>query len=275
MYNNGMDFQKIIIYTDMDGTVLTDWNLGPVVPPRNLAAIKRFMEKGGTFSVASGRQHLDILPYFKEVVPNAPLVQGNGTSAYDCRTGRIVYRKPLSRQYKEESIAFCRENPWVWGCCGTVDTVMQINFGDSRDKVTKALTEYRIDTDTFLNEEFTKIVYVVEDPADIPRLREATDRFATAGDMMQTLSSPVFLECYEKQAGKDHGIKLAMELTGLADKTLVCIGDFYNDVPMLKVADIAACPANAPDDIKAMCQIVTCNNNEGALADLIEALERL
>ena len=270
-----MDFQNIIIYTDMDGTVLTDWNLGPVVPPRNLAAIKRFMEKGGTFSVASGRQYLDILPFFEDLVPNAPLVQGNGTSAYDCLNKRIVYRKPLSQRYKEESIALCRENPWVWGCCGTTDTVMQINFGDSRDAVTKALTEYRIDPDNFLNEEYTKIVYVVDDPADIPRLRQLTDRFETAGEMMQTLSSPVFLECYDKRAGKDNGIKLAMELTGLTGKTLVCIGDFYNDVPMLKVADIAACPANAPDDIKAMCQIVTCSNNEGALADLIEALEKL
>ena len=275
MYNRTMDFQNIIIYTDMDGTVLTDWDLGPVVPPRNLAAIKRFIEKGGTFSAASGRQYLDILPYFQGIVPNAPLVQGNGTSAYDCLKERVIYKIPLSREYKEESMAFCRNNPWVWGCCGTVDTVMQINFGDDRDKTTKALTEYRIDVDTFLNEEFTKIVYVVEDPAHIARLREATDRFATADRMQQTLSSPVFLECYDKQAGKGVGIRKAMELTGIQDKKLVCIGDFYNDVPMLKVADIAACPANAPDEIKAMCQIVTCSNNEGALADLIEALEKM
>ena len=74
----------------------------------------------------------------------------------------------------------------------------------------------------------------------------------------------------------------------MTDKTLVCIGDFYNDVSMLEIADIAACPDNAPDDIKAMCQIVqnnipdkqdrkivTCNNNEGALADLIEILEKM
>lgn len=275
MYNESMDFQNIIIYTDMDGTVLTDWNLGPVVPPRNLEAIKRFMEKGGTFSAASGRQYLDILPYFQGIVPNAPLVQGNGTSAYDCLEKRVIYKIPLSREYKEESMAFCRDNPWVWGCCGTVDTVMQINFGDDRDKTTKALTELRIDVDTFLNEEFTKIVYVVEDPAQISRLREATDRFATADRMQQTASSPVFLECYDKQAGKGVGIRKAMELAGIRNKTLVCIGDFYNDVPMLEVADIAACPANAPDDIKAMCQIVTCGNNEGALADLIEALEKL
>ena len=270
-----MDFQNIIIYTDMDGTVLTDWSLGPVVPQRSMASIKRFMEKGGTFSIASGRQHLDILPFFKGLIPNAPLVQGNGTSLYDCQKEQTIYKIPLSREYKEESMAFCRENPWVWGCCGTVDTVMQINFGDSRDSVTKALTDYRIDVDTFLNEEFTKIVYVVEDPAHISRLRQATDHFASAPYMQQTLSAPIFLECYDKRAGKDSGVRKAVELAGMQDKTLVCIGDFYNDEAMLRIADIAACPANAPDDIKALCQIVTCYNNDGALADLIEALEKL
>ena len=270
-----MDFQNIIIYTDMDGTVLTDWSLGPVVPQRSMASIKRFMEKGGTFSIASGRQHLDILPFFKGLIPNAPLVQGNGTSLYDCQKEQTIYKIPLSREYKEESMAFCRENPWVWGCCGTVDTVMQINFGDSRDSVTKALTDYRIDVDTFLNEEFTKIVYVVEDPAHISRLRQATDHFASAPYMQQTLSAPIFLECYDKRAGKGSGVRKAVELAGMQDKTLVCIGDFYNDEAMLRIADIAACPANAPDDIKALCQIVTCHNNDGALADLIEALEKL
>lgn len=270
-----MDFQNIIIYTDMDGTVLTDWSLGPVVPHRSMESIKRFMEKGGTFSIASGRQHLDILPFFKGLVPNAPLVQGNGTSLYDCQKQQVVYSLPLSRKYKEESIKLCLENDWVWPVTGTAHTVMQIQMGDFRDDRNRSITGDSISIAEYLNGEYTKIVYVVADPAQIPRLQALTDAFETAGQMQQTLSSPVFLECYDKRAGKGVGVRLAMEMAGMQDKTLVCIGDFYNDVPMLKVADIAACPANAPEDIKNLCQIVTCGNNDGALADLIEALEKM
>lgn len=270
-----MDFRNIIIYTDMDGTVLTDWNLGPVVPQRNMASIRRFMEKGGTFSIASGRQHLDILPYFKDIVPNAPLVQGNGTSLYDCMNRKVLYSLPLSREYKEESIKMCRENSWIWPVTGNVDTVMQIQMGDSRDYTNQSITNEQITIEEYLQGEYSKIVYVVEDPAEIPKLQTLTDAFHTAPQMQQTLSSPIYLECYDKRAGKDSGTRLAMELTGMTDKTLVCIGDFYNDEAMLRIADIAACPANAPDDIKAICKIVTCCNNDGALADLIEALEKM
>jgi len=270
-----MDFKNIIIYTDMDGTVLTDWDRGPVVPQRNMAAIKRFMEEGGTFSVASGRQHLDILPYFGDLVPNAPLVQGNGTSLYDCMQRKCIYSLPLSRRYKEEAIAMCRENPWVWPVVGNTDTVMQVYFGDERDDKNHSITGDHITEEEFLRDEYSKVVYVVEKPADIEPLKELTAAFETAPTMQQTLSSPIFLECYDKNAGKDTGVRLAMKLSGNTNKTLVCIGDFYNDVSMLRIADIAACPSNAPDDIKAMCRIVTCSNNDGALADLIDALEKL
>jgi Cof subfamily protein (haloacid dehalogenase superfamily) len=270
-----MDFRNIIIYTDMDGTVLTDWNLGPVVPPRSMASIKRFIEKGGTFSIASGRQHLDILPFFQGLVPNAPLVQGNGTSLYDCQTEQVIFNLPLSRKYKEECIALCRANDWVWPVTGNAHTVMQVSMEDSRDEKNHSITGDSISIEEYLNGDYCKIVYVVESPDKIPALQALTKAFTTADQMQQTLSCPVFLECYSRQAGKGEGIRRAMEIAGMTDKTLVCIGDFYNDVSMLEIADIAACPDNAPDDIKAMCKIVTCNNNEGALADLIEILEKM
>lgn len=270
-----MDFQNIVIYTDMDGTVLTDWDRGPVVPERNLAQIKRFMEKGGTFSIASGRQHSDILPFFNELIPNAPLVQGNGTSLYDCSQQEILYKELLPRAYKEECIHLCREHKWIWLAVGNVHTVMQVNFGDERDSKQKALTSYRISTEEFINGEYTKLVYVVEDPAHIDRIRELTAQFKTAPDIQQTMSSPIFLECYDNRASKANGVRKAMELAGIESKVLVCIGDYYNDEAMLRISDIPACPANAPDDIKAICKIITCNNNEGALADLIERLEQM
>ena len=270
-----MDFQNIVIYTDMDGTVLTDWDLGPVVPQHSLASIKRFMEKGGTFAIASGRQHLDILPFFKGLTPNAPLVQGNGTSLYDCQKEQVIYVLPLSREYKEEAVQMCREHSWIWPITGTAHTVMQVSMGDHRDQMNRSITGDSISIEEFLEGEYTKIVYVAENSEDIPRIEELTRGFRTASTMQNTLSSPIFLECYDIRAGKGAGIRLALEMAGLQDKTLVCIGDYYNDVPMLKVADIAACPANAPEDIKAMCRIVTCGNNEGALADLIHILEGL
>lgn len=270
-----MELKNILIYSDMDGTMLTDWDRGPVVPERNLAAITRFMNEGGSFSIASGRQHTDILGFFPGFEFNAPIVQGNGASLYDCQKKTVFARLPLSRQYKEESIAFARANPWVWVVAADTRTVMQINMGDDRDRVTRALKENRISIEEYLTGEYVKIVYVVADPADMPRLRELTAHFTCAPEISASMSSPVFLETFDCRASKALGIQKARDYANLNHKTLVCVGDYYNDKEMLELADIAVCPSNAPEDLKALAHIITCNNNEGALADLIEALERM
>ena len=72
------NYGKVIIMTDLDGTLLTDWSLGPVVPKRNLESITEFVKEGGNFSIASGRQYRDALSFFPQHFCNAPSVQNNG-----------------------------------------------------------------------------------------------------------------------------------------------------------------------------------------------------
>ena len=60
---------------------------------------------------------------------------------------------------------------------------------------------------------------------------------------------------------------------GWQDKTLVAIGDFYNDLEMIKDADIGVAVAAAPDQVKAVADLVVCDVHQGAMAQLIHHLE--
>ena len=51
------------------------------------------------------------------------------------------------------------------------------------------------------------------------------------------------------------------------------IGDYYNDIYMLKAADISACPSESPEDIKESVDFVGCACRDGAVADFIEYLK--
>ena len=46
-----------------------------------------------------------------------------------------------------------------------------------------------------------------------------------------------------------------------------------DDIPMLKAADVATCPANAMEEVKELCDLVLCPCDEGVIADVIEAIE--
>ena len=60
---------------------------------------------------------------------------------------------------------------------------------------------------------------------------------------------------------------------GFDNVKVYCIGDYENDIDMLKNADKAFCPSNAIDEVKSLCQHILCDHDEGALADMIELIE--
>jgi len=77
-----------------------------------------------------------------------------------------------------------------------------------------------------------------------------------------------------------HGITKAQGLKKLIDRhfdknmTLICVGDYDNDIEMLKLADMAVCPSNANDNVKAICDRCLCSNDEGVIGDLVDMLDR-
>ena len=76
-----MKADELIIYADMDGTALSDWSRGPIVPEENLRALESFVAQGGLFSIASGRQYPEIMD-FPGGLSCAPVVCGNGAIVY-------------------------------------------------------------------------------------------------------------------------------------------------------------------------------------------------
>ena len=55
--------------------------------------------------------------------------------------------------------------------------------------------------------------------------------------------------------------------------TCVAIGDYENDIPMLKAADIAVCVGDGSKEVKEKADLIVANAKEGAVADLIRILE--
>ena len=63
------------------------------------------------------------------------------------------------------------------------------------------------------------------------------------------------------------------EMLGVARENIYCAGDNENDLPMLRVAAEAFAPNNAIGSVLA-CSTVVCHCGEGAIADIIEILDK-
>lgn len=273
-------FENIYIASDIDGTFLWDC---AYVNPKNMAAVKYFTENGGHFAFSTGRNRFDterVLPAWRELC-NMPCIFCNGSMLYDPRTGKTIdpiYIEPEDKA--AEVFRFVRNN--FSSVAGTRATTPRgFLFAEDDTLVLRRFTEngnvYVSDVvplEKIDGRELFKIV-VETTPEYREKIFEAMH--AHFGDIFElTYSAPTLVEVQPKGVSKASAIdamrKKAREVN--PEAKFYCIGDYNNDYKMLLAADVAVCPENACESIKAVADIEVCHCADGALADLIERIEK-
>ncbi len=271
-----MKANETIIFSDMDGTLLTDWSKGPYIPEANLEAIRRFIEAGGLFSVATGRQYGNTLRFFGNVRFSAPSVQGNGAVIYDSRVDKILKTVLLPEAVKLECLDYYMSHDGVWLVTADEHEIFQVLSGEkARDESLTDLKRKPMTIAEYRAFKPVKSCFIIQDAGLMDGLVGDMGHFKSAELFKPAQSSPFILELLEKSVDKASAIAEVIQIIGAQDKTLVCIGDYDNDRDMLLQADFAACPENASEAVLQIAKLKTCSNNEGAVADLIRQLFNL
>lgn len=72
---------------------------------------------------------------------------------------------------------------------------------------------------------------------------------------------------------KGTAINVLADMLGIKTENIGAIGDYFNDYDMLRSVAHPACPSQAPEEIKALCEFHACHCNSGAVADFINYIE--
>ena len=274
------DYSRYLIVTDLDGTF---FGKGARLVEANLEAITALKAGGGHITAGTGRIPTNIrkdIPLCGELF-NAPAVTANGAFIYDLTADELLHSTPMDA---EATLAAARLveslNPRV-GMRVSTGSAFLVN----RDRINDAILRDIGDPDTYegdvlpLSEwktegaKWYKMVFRGE-YEELCRIRPVVEE--TFGDIFEySMSSVRFFELQKKGCTKATGLRFVAE--HLERKlghpvVTVAVGDQENDLPMLMAADIAACPANAAEAVKAACDIHLCHHDEGCIADLIGRL---
>jgi hydroxymethylpyrimidine pyrophosphatase-like HAD family hydrolase len=84
----------------------------------------------------------------------------------------------------------------------------------------------------------------------------------------------IYYEQMPLGVNKGTGLKKLCEILKIKEGGFFTVGDFYNDLEMLKVADVSATVENAPEDIKEIVNFVGGRCLDGGVADFIEYLSK-
>lgn len=78
---------------------------------------------------------------------------------------------------------------------------------------------------------------------------------------------PHYAEYAVEGCSKASGMFLAAEKCGILKENCVAMGDSVNDLAMLEAAGISVAMGNSSDEVKKVCDIVTCDAKDGGVAE--------
>jgi Cof subfamily protein (haloacid dehalogenase superfamily) len=266
---NDTSMSGILLITDLDGTLVTDRGM---IPERNVEAIERFIGRGGRFAFATGRSVLGTEKYAARIPLNAPSIVYNGGGIYDFGAKKLLWSESMPKDYGR----IVREVK-----DGFPDVGIELYAGGSvfyvaTNSYTKAHIAFQGITATGrtlddMPAECNKILFC----GDSDRLLEvsaAVDKLAHPG-CVTVFSAPTYFEVLPEGISKGITIGILGDMLGIGPDAVMSIGDYYNDLEMLTVSALSAVPEGAPDDLKAVADVVVGKCEDGAVADFIEYLE--
>lgn len=268
--SHSLPLQGTLLLSDLDGTLLS---AGVLVPKRSIDAIQRFKELGGLMGVATGRTEVSAGRFTGLFAPNAPGVVYNGSGIYDFQNDRFLWRDELGREAGELLAVIMREFPELGVEIYTEGCIYLLN--DSPDAVEHMVHEalrYEIVKPEKAPAHWFKILFVGKEER-INQLEDYVGRIKTTG-VSFTRSCEVFYEMLPQSVSKGAALKKLAEILHISIDNIFAIGDYYNDIELLKAAGTGFTVIGAPDDVKSVADAVVGSCEDGAVADAVELILR-
>lgn len=263
-------FDGCVLLSDVDGTLVEGGN---PVPQRNIDAIRYFTSNGGKFAIATGRSQMAAKSIYRDSCSNTYLVCGNGAAIFDYETEQYLYCMHLTDSAKQTVIPLIERFD-----CGAIVTcefgayALNANAQTEEHGRLVGLKYQQASFEELRSHKWIKVLLIAKTPQKASEIYD----YGVASNpqnayFLRTFPTFVELTC----AGADKSVGAEELKKRLGANQLFAIGDYDNDLGMLKVADISAAAGGAPDYVKNTADYVCGDPAAGAVADFIGILERM
>lgn len=255
-----------LIISDFDGTLA---GLDHTVSLAVTEAVKKWMDHGKLFTIATGRQFCMIEEECKKLGLTSPVIVSGGAEIVDPVTGEYLSQELIEEDIVSETVQFLQANKLDY--LVSIDNFMYSTFHYPFlfPKVIERPYE------EFSLQPVPKIVVRADDKS-IEQATQLMEDFETSHSSLNTHKthnhSGYGWDITSVKASKLHGVGKLMEILGVKRDEIVGIGDSYNDFPLLAAAGFKVAMENGHQDVKAVADVVVPSHTEDGVAYLIDRL---
>lgn len=255
-----------LVATDMDGTLLNEKH---TLNKKTIDTIHKIKELGIKLVLVSGRGFNKLKPFEDELNIHDYAICLNGVNLYKDR-------KLISGQYMEDDMLYD-----VLRICEEKD-VYSILFGDDEKVCVDKIIENYSSIEPYAGEakavgelsEFCRHnkIYKVTAFGEHEKLikveNEVKNKFKDNINVLFSL--PQYLEVFSSKVNKGKMLKKVAEYCNIKREEIIAIGDWDNDIPMLKYAGLGIAMDNGSKATKEAADYITKSNVEDGVAYALE-----
>lgn len=267
-------FENKLLCSDIDGTLIDD---NHNISEKNLKAIEYFRENGGIFTLASGRCIEAIEPVYEKVGADLPVVCLNGCGIYDAKTKQfekldivdgpvcdivfnILEHFPNSglEVYLKDSICVLKNSKAV----------------EHHFKVENIQRKHYISNILDVPKPWVKFLFAQE-PIKTAEMDEFLKNSTYKSEYRMLKTHQFYYEIYNKHSNKGNALKNICNMYNINEKDVFSIGDNDNDIEMIKYSKIGVAVENSSENLKEVADLIVANNNDSAIYDFVEKLDKM
>jgi Cof subfamily protein (haloacid dehalogenase superfamily) len=262
-------FEGYLLVSDMDGTLL---NSKKEISKRNKDAIKYFVERGGKFTVATGRMLSSVEEFIEELNIHIPAILHNGAKIYDYSKEEVIsehfiedYRKLAIKKVYEENPdigieIFSDEVVYIYRSCEKTKRYEKHNFNVvydfpkdiwEKDWIKVLLIGSEEEVDFFENE--YKIKY-------------------DNGNAFK--SGPNFFDIVGNGITKGRAVEELIKRYDIDPKKVITVGDNMNDIEMLEVAEFGFGIKTGAKRALEKARYIAPSNDDNPIEYVVELMEK-
>ena len=265
-----------LIALDLDGTTL---NSAKHISERTRHALEAAAKQGMHIVVATGRPFAALPKDVFEIEAIRYMLTSNGAAITDLKSGEIFYENCLSPKTVEATVAMLQDTEYILEGFIAGKAYIEKDYYEyvQRTRTSFRDVNYILETRNpvenlcgFLlahREHVENINVNFEDMSCKPALREL---LLTLPDATITTSFKNNLEIGGPTTSKAEALRQLGKKLGITREEMMAAGDSPNDIAMLQEAGIAVVMGNGEEEVKAIADYITSDNDHDGVGEAVE-----
>ncbi|MCD7826137.1 MAG: ATP-dependent zinc metalloprotease FtsH [Clostridiaceae bacterium] len=258
---------------DIDGTLV---NSDKVVSEATRDAIVDAQKRGKTVAIASGRSISGIRRTAASISLEdfgGYVIAYNGTTVINCKTGECIFNQTIDPELLAPVYAAAKEANV--GITVYHDQTRELIAGNGVDKYIEAdakaceVTIRQVDN-LVRDIDFPINKFLLSgDPEYMKEVeKQMQEKFGSRLNVFR--SDPFYVEILPRFIDKGVAVQKLIRHLDLKKDKVICVGDSFNDLPMLRCAGLGVAMGNAQPEVREAADFVTGSNDEDGIVTVIQ-----